>query len=227
MATIVKNLNPALEETFVLPNMKKLMKMPQKEFFLSQISTAREKCLQYAEPRAIYQKFHIKSVNGDEVCLDSGEYFKGRYVAKILTNSKIAILFALTLGEKIDEYIHALRKGKMGVTSAFLTEMVSSLMLMEASCLLSKNINENEIQKKGWGITCTYSPGEETWPLVEQKKIFNLLDASRIGIELTDNCIMKPLKSISGVLGLGPKNEIDRTRCACDLCSRRDCIMRH
>jgi len=227
MATIVKKLNPVLEETFVLPNMKRLMKMPQSEVFLSRISTAREKCLQYAEPRAIYQNFHIKSVNGDEVCLDSGECFKGKYVAKILKGSKIAILFALTLGEKIDEYIHALKKERMGVTSAFLTEMVASLMLLEASCLLSKDINENEIQKQGWGITCTYSPGEETWPLVEQKKIFNLLDASRIGIELTDYCVMKPLKSISGVLGLGPKDELDKTRCACDLCSRRDCIMRH
>jgi len=227
MIPIVKDLNPSLEEDFVLSNIKRLVNTPQNDFFLSQISTAREKCLQYAIPRVIYQKFHIKWVSGDEVCLDNGERFIGRYVAKILRGSQIAILFALTLGDKIDEYIHSFKKGKMGITSAFLTEMVASLMLREATCLLLNHVNENEIQKKGWGTTCTYSPGEETWPLVEQKKLFNLLDTSRIGIELTDNCIMKPLKSISGLFGLGPKGKIDKTRSACDLCSRRDCIMRY
>lgn len=227
MFPIIKDLNPTLAEGFILANIKKLVKAPQSDFFLSQISAARKKCLQYAVPRAIYQKFHIKSVNGDEVCLDSGEQFKGKHVAKILKGSQIAILFALTLGDKVDEYIHSLKVEKKGITSAFLTEMVASLMLREASCLLLKHIRENETPKKGWGITCTYSPGEETWPLIEQKKVFNLLDVSPIGIELTDSCIMKPLKSISGVLGLGPKDKIDRTRSACDLCSRRDCIMRH
>jgi hypothetical protein len=227
MGIILKDFNPVLEEDFVFTNMEKLMKSPQNEFFLSQIATAREKCLRYAEPVAIYRKRHIRAINGNEVSLDNGERFNGKYVAKILSGSKIAIFFALTLGDKIDEYIYTAKNKKRGITAAFFIKMVSSLMLRETNDILLDRIRDNELHENGWGTTCTYAPGDEGWHLSEQRKIFNILDASLIGIELTDNCLMKPLFSISGVLGMGPNDEIDKTRCACDLCSRANCIMRH
>jgi hypothetical protein len=37
---------------------------------------------------------------------------------------------------------------------------------------------------------------------------------------------MVPFKSSSGVYGFGPIDKIDKTRVACDICPRKDCIGR-
>ncbi len=53
------------------------------------------------------------------------------------------------------------------------------------------------------GLTATkrYAPGYGDWSLESQKPLHALLDAARIGITLTEDCLMLPAKSISGVIG--------------------------
>ena len=70
-------------------------------------------------------------------------------------------------------------------------------------------------------IVSTMNPGSlEDWPITEQTKLFSLMkdETAAIGIMLNESCLMRPLKSISGLSFAS--GEIFHN---CQLCPRRDC----
>ena len=55
-----------------------------------------------------------------------------------------------------------------------------------------------------------FSPGYGDLPLETQRPLFPALDATRrIGVALTDACLMVPTKSVSAFVGIGPENPGD------------------
>jgi hypothetical protein len=91
---------------------------------------------------------------------------------------------------------------------------------------ISKIIKKEGLKEKGWASTCQYSPGQYKWTIEEQKEIFQMVNGEKIGVLLNKSYLMVPFKSISGVYGFGPIDKIDKTRVACDLCPRENCIGR-
>ena len=75
---------------------------------------------------------------------------------------------------------------------------------------------------EGLKTSITLNPGMIGWPLEEgQTQIFGLLDATEIGVSLDPGTsIMRPLKSISLVIGLG--RDLNPTGQTCDFCSMRE-----
>jgi hypothetical protein len=65
------------------------------------------------------------------------------------------------------------------------------------------------------------SPGRlEDWPIEEQKPLFSLLGGKerKIGVQLTDSCLMLPAKTVSG---LAYASEVSFE--SCKLCPRPAC----
>jgi cobalamin-dependent methionine synthase I len=74
---------------------------------------------------------------------------------------------------------------------------------------------------EGMRSTMPLSPGMTGWPIdVGQRQIFDVLDASQIGVQLTPSSQMIPRKSLSMVLGLG--RDVAEGGRACDYCSLRE-----
>jgi len=73
-----------------------------------------------------------------------------------------------------------------------------------------------------------YSPGYCGWNLTGQRALFAALGPEEIGIHLTDNCLMEPLKSISGVMVMGPAevHEFTDDYSFCSTCPTHDCRRR-
>ena len=91
---------------------------------------------------------------------------------------------------------------------------------------MGRLIRDEGVQQDGWASTCSYSPGQYKWTIEEQRVIFSMIDSSKIGVKLNESCLMVPFKSISSVYGFGPEDKIDKTRVACELCPRQNCIGR-
>jgi hypothetical protein len=182
-------------------------------------------CIENITPRAIYDRFEIEKVDDDMVYFKSGDIFCGPHISKILTGSKIAILYIFTLGNRIDQVIS--EESKSGNTlSAIIMDAITTSMLDTLDDYVGKRIKRKGIEQPNWCATCSYSPGQYKWTIEEQKKIFEMIDGNSIGVELNESYLMLPFKSISGVYGFGPEERIDRTRVACDLCPRENCIGR-
>ncbi len=65
-----------------------------------------------------------------------------------------------------------------------------------------------------------------------QKDIINLLDrVKRIGLTMTDGCMIAPSKSVTAVIGLSSSSAVKKNRCGgksekCDNCLLRNCAFR-
>ena len=182
-------------------------------------------CIENIAPKAIYDRFEIDRVNGDQVYFESGNIFDGPNISKILTGSKIAILYILTLGNRVDEIIN--EESKSGDTLAtIIMDTITTSLLEILGDFVGGKIKMEGKEQQNWGATCAYSPGQYKWTIEEQKKLFKMVDGKRIGVELNESYLMVPFKSVSGVYGFGPEDRIDKTRVACDLCPRENCIGR-
>jgi hypothetical protein len=78
----------------------------------------------------------------------------------------------------------------------------------------------------GTALTLRYSPGYCGISLKQQQKLFRLVPADRIGVELLPTMIMKPIKSVSGLIGIGPAPAIKAYGNPCSRCPLKDCAMR-
>lgn len=96
------------------------------------------------------------------------------------------------------------------------------------SCIAEKagdkmeSLLEKEIA--GYRHTYRFSPGYCGWPLKEQKEIFRILENRPCGILLSDVFLMHPIKSISGIIGIG--NNIQERKYGCDICQLETCYKR-
>jgi hypothetical protein len=83
---------------------------------------------------------------------------------------------------------------------------------------------KNSVHSLGYSISGCYCPGYCDWPLSEQKKIFELLPENYCHVRLTDSCLMVPLKSVSGLIGIGVGVKEDFPQCR--ICTMENCYMR-
>lgn len=75
-------------------------------------------------------------------------------------------------------------------------------------------------------LTLRYSPGYCGMGMDQQQTIFKMVQAGTVGVKLLPSMLMYPLKSVSGIVGLGPKDKVSAYRAPCDHCERVGCHMR-
>ncbi len=195
---------------------------PQIEKLLAE---KRAVCIKNIEPKAIYSNFEIEKVDGDSVYFKSGNVFQGPNISKILKGSRTATIFINTLGNSTDDIIKNVNDSG-DLLATIVMDAITTELLAVLGSHIAEIIKSEGIREEGWGSTCNYSPGQYKWTIEEQSEIFSMIDGSKIGVRLNESYLMIPFKSSSGVYGFGPADKIDKTRVACDICPRKDCIGR-
>ena len=76
----------------------------------------------------------------------------------------------------------------------------------------------------GMNITNRFSPGYCGWNVEEQHMLFSFFPDNYCGITLTDSALMNPVKSVSGIIGLG--NRVRLREYPCRHCGEMNCIYR-
>jgi 5-methyltetrahydrofolate--homocysteine methyltransferase len=185
----------------------------------------RKACLDSIDPKGMYEVFDINRIDGDDVYFKTGNVFTGPNISKILRGSEISIIYIFTLGPAVDKVIKKTNE-KGDSLAVIIMDAITTNMLECLGQYMAESIKKDGIREKNWASTCSYSPGQYKWTIEEQKEIFSMVDGSKIGVNLNKSYLMIPFKSVSGVYGFGHEDKIDRTRVACDLCPRENCIGR-
>ncbi len=146
----------------------------------------------------------------------------GRKIKKEIRNSERAAFFICTAGETISTKSKTLMKGEDPVLG-FVYDTMGSFIAEAAGDKMQKIVLE-EISAQGDKITNRYSPGYCQWPVNDQHNLFSLFPKQTCGVCLTESALMNPVKSISGLIGIG-KN-VNFREYLCDLCSSKDCTYR-
>ena len=114
-------------------------------------------CIENITPKAIYDRFVIDKVDGDLVYFKSGNIFNGPHISKILTGSKTAILYILTLGSRVDRIIN--KESQSGDTLAtIIMDAITTSLLGVLGEFVGEKIKKQGIEEQNWGSTCAYSP---------------------------------------------------------------------
>ncbi len=155
-------------------------------------------CADLISPTVCYTELEIKMTDSG---LDLGfAVTDSMALAKCLEGCRKIILFAATVGGKIDRLM-----AKYAVTSATKALLLQALGAERIEALadaFSRDL-EKEAEARGYTATPRFSPGYADFPLSLQRDIFRVLDCSRkIGLTLNDSLLMSPTKSITAVIGL-------------------------
>ncbi len=177
-------------------------------------------------PRVIWKIFTIRSVDGGTVSLKDGVSFQSRKMARSLAGADKLVCFVATVGKTVDEMIEAaMDEGE--VADSYVMDALGSGAVECAADTFQNDLVDN-IATQPYEAGLRFSPGYCDWPLIEQEKIFDLLDCREIGVSLSDSALMTPRKSVSAVFGLYER-AADRTRPKanpCNNCGKKDCIAR-
>lgn len=145
-----------------------------------------------------------------------------KIIANQLRKMETLALFACTAGSGIGDYSKELMHDGDFI-KGYIADVVGSEIVESAMDKIQNHLEE-QMEKQGLHITDRYSPGYCGWSVGEQHKLFSFFPDNFCGITLTPSSLMKPIKSVSGVIGIGPN--VKRKGYVCNMCDMVNCIYR-
>lgn len=171
-------------------------------------------------PAAAYDWYDVRSVSEAGIVLDA----LGRNVAlqigpraDLLQDARRVMLGVVTIGRELDDHAQALRNRGNHLAS-YMIDSVGVVALAEVSQTLRQMVEDHAAELE-WGVGASMSPGSlAEWPLSGQRDICSLLDLEAIELELTEDFLLRPFKSVSMVIGIGPGYSAKKVGSVCRFC---------
>jgi hypothetical protein len=166
----------------------------------------------------------IESVDGSRISLSgTNTVFSSNIIARrILFKCSKAAIFVTTIGPTLEQRVSQLMDDGEILKGAAL-DAVGTEAIEEVACWLERSVRDTAAAS-GADVSLRYSPGYCDWDIKEQKVLFSALDGDLHGVQLTEDCLMMPRKSISGIIGIGFDPSI--TLSPCVFCNKTDCPSR-
>ncbi|MEX0986344.1 MAG: vitamin B12 dependent-methionine synthase activation domain-containing protein [Bacteroidales bacterium] len=153
-----------------------------------------------------------------------GEWFETKQViTHQLRRSEQVAWFVCTAGENISTHArHCMEEGDL--ISGYVADIFANTVVESAMDMIQETI-KNRMLDQGLKITNRYSPGYCEWLVDEQNKLFKVFPPNYLDITLSDSCLMIPVKSVSGIIGIG--KEVKYNLHTCHYCGDKTCLYRN
>ena len=146
----------------------------------------------------------------------------GKIIERQLHGSEAYALFIATAGVPYETYQQRL-KDAGDMVRVYIADALGSVIAEKCADQMEQHLQES-IDKLGWHHTNRFSPGYCGWHVSQQQLLFPLFDGHTCGVRLTDSSLMLPIKSVSGLIGLG--TDVRRLEYTCGLCNFEKCYKR-
>ena len=177
-------------------------------------------------PRAAYVVLPVLEKGATRLRVQSAAgdvEFRGA-IGQLLNVSELLIAFVATAGPGVESLASELMAGGDEL-AAMIVNAVGAERAEAAESAAIQQVGDR-LQAIGYAPTLPYSPGYCGMALTEQQKLFRVFDGQTAGVTLTDACLMQPIKSVSGLVGLAPASVVQADGSPCDRCELRSCNMR-
>ena len=180
--------------------------------------------LKIIQPKYIYKRFPVThELSG--ICVgETGFVLRGEDIREHLKNCNEIFLLGVTAGIELDRKIR-----RYMVTEPDIGVVLDScgIQAVEQIADMAEQEIEACVSSEGYHLTWRFSPGYGDLPLDTQKELVQVLDMHhKIGVSLTDSCLMVPSKSVTAILGISDTKR-DKRENKCDFCNNRQkCIFR-
>lgn len=181
---------------------------------------------QLAQPRAAWRIVALDAPPGNSGPLRVGGFGLDARALVPATGRLTALAFgAATMGPRIDEWIGRLVSERRPTLALALDSLANELLLA-----LVRRVQDRvcaEARRQGCTVAGELCAGDPGLELQAQHVVLELAGAAAIDLTLSRTLMMRPIKSSSFVLGVGP--DLPATSFSrCDACrSRERCGLRH
>lgn len=143
-----------------------------------------------------------------------------KVVTRQLRKATSAAIFVCTAGDELE--VFAREQMKVGnIPEGYIADLTGSTIVEAAMDKIQVQLAD-QLKERGLNISNRYSPGYCGWKVNEQQKLFGLLPEGICDIKLGDSSLMQPIKSISGIIGIGAT--IKSSPYTCSICDMKHCI---
>lgn len=179
-----------------------------------------------AAPRAIYVVLPVEQKDRKRLKVRNNSGVTEFYgaIGEFLGSSIGVAVFIATAGPDVERLASKMLR-KKDELAAMVISAVGAERAEAAEVAVIDQLRE-EVRPTGLAPTMPYSPGYCGMALTEQTKLFALFGSKNVGVTLTSECMMQPVKSVSGLIGLGPAEDIEAFGSPCDRCELPNCNMR-
>lgn len=191
----------------------------------SEIDNALEESQNLWDPKIIYTWADVIKVNkqslllAHKTCPENINLLLGPHAGIIQKAEKVFIIVC-TIGEKPDKYIRELNE-KGEILRAFLMDCIAVAGLNRVTNAASI-LAEKKTVNRSWSQGPLLSPGSlQGWDIKEQFKLCSMLPLKDSGITL-NNSIFNPLKTISGLIAIGPGYSGKNKGTDCRFCTNKN-----
>jgi len=197
-------------------------KTPQ--YFMDLIDEVLVKLPLFCRPKGGYKIVNIETPKLKPVGLFIENNFckTDKIITGHVKKSEKAAVFVCTIGKAMELWSKELFS-QGNPMLGYIVDTVASAAVESAADFLHNEIGKTMLDE-GMKITNRYSPGYCNWPVSDQHILFSLLPKNFCGISLTDSALMLPVKSVSGIIGIG--KDVKRREYICDKCGIKDCTYR-
>lgn len=168
-------------------------------------------------PAFVYRETAVHFVD-DGVYLDGVDaVFSGSDIKNHLKDCEHAVILAVTVSAEADKLIR--QTSVVGMAEALAVDCLCSSAIEQVCNKAEDEIfRVNPVKFRTW----RFSPGYGDLPITLQKNLISALNAHRrIGLTVTENCMLIPSKSVTAIIGISD-NPIEKGKKGCDVCNMRD-----
>lgn len=160
---------------------------------------------------------------GNTLCLEDTTFNVGRIITRQILGAEAFAFFVATAGTAFERLQRQLEE-EGDMLRVFIADALGSVIAEKTADIMERWL-QVYINARGWRHTNRFSPGYCGWHVREQQMLFRLFPVEEpCGVRLTDSSLMVPIKSVSGVIGLGPN--VRKLEYTCGLCDYKKCYKR-
>ncbi len=172
----------------------------------------------------VYQLMDIRRVHQPRVILEDGLRITSEVLSRVLGHCHRIAIFMVTIGQGLEKKVTKLM-AEGQILRATVLDAVGSEAAEKMACYLQERIGELATAD-GAEITLRYSPGYCDWDITQQRVLFQAMNSALLPVALTEECLMVPRKSVSGIIGLGHFERRQLRYSPCRFCDKMDCLSR-
>jgi len=170
------------------------------------------------EPAVLTRRLGVEKKRHNRITLEGGQHFTGPLITEHLGGAEAVVVMLCTIGDRLGS--QALIECATNLSYGFALDAVGSAAVHSLSAAACNEV-EREAAAAGLQTSLPLSPGMEGWPVNPgQREIFSVIDPEELGVTLSPSWEMRPLKSLTAVVGIGA--EIATKGAICDYCALRD-----
>ena len=143
-----------------------------------------------------------------------------KIIARLMKGADKVAMFLATAGMGFENWVHELKE-QGDYLDMYIADSLGTCIVEQAGDYMERLLEKELGTLKH---TNRFSPGYCGWHVSEQKKFFSFLPPGICGVTLRESCLMTPIKSISGIIGIGP--DVKAKTYSCNVCELEYCYLR-